>query len=146
MKRFVLMVCFIFSSVTFVAKADSNRVITKEQLPAKARQFVEVHFGTVKISYVKEERDFWERSYEIFFADGAKIEFGRNGEWKDVDCRYDKVPSTAVPSLVAAYVKEHFPTADIVKMERERGNYEIKLSNRLELVFDKNFKIKDIGD
>ena len=128
------------------AKADNDRVINKEALPAKAQQFVNAHFASVKISYIKEDRDFFDRNYELVFADGSKIEFGRNGEWVDVDCRYNSVPQAIVPAAIQTYVKSNFPDVKIIEIERKRGNHEVKLSNKLELVFDKNLKIKGIDD
>lgn len=146
MKKIFVIILAVFSLGVMAAKADNDRVITKEGLPAKAQQFVNTYFAGSKVSYVKEERDFFERNYEIVFADGSKVEFGRNGEWIDVDCRYTSVPLEIVPDAIRLYVKEHFPDAKIIEVERKRGNYEVKLSDKLELVFDKKLKIKDIDD
>ena len=146
MKKILVIILAVFSLGVVNAKADSDRVITKEALPAKAQQFINANFANSKISYVKEERDFFERSYEIVFADGSKVEFGRNGEWVDVDCRYTSVPRAIVPEAIKEYVKRNFPDVQIVEIERKRGNHEVKLSNKLELVFDKKLKIKGIDD
>ena len=146
MKKIIVIIIAVFSLGVITAKADNDRVIAKENLPVKAQQFINVHFAGNKVSYVKEERDFFERSYEIVFADGSKVEFGRSGDWVDVDCRYTSVPSAIVPDAIKAYVKEHFPEVQITEIERKRSNYEVKLSNKLELVFDKNLKIKGIDD
>lgn len=146
MKKILVIIFAVFSLGMVTAKADNDRVIANENLPAKAQQFVKTHFSESKISYVKEERDFFDRNYEIVFADGAKVEFNRSGEWIDVDCRYTSVPQAIVPDAIKAYVKERFPNVQIMEIERKRGNYEVKLSNKLELVFDKKLKIKDIDD
>jgi hypothetical protein len=146
MKKILVIIFAVFSLGIITAKADNDRVITKDNLPVKARQFITTYFANNKISYVKEERDFFNRNYEIVFADGAKVEFGRDGEWIDVDCRYTSVPKAVVPDAVRAYVKENFPDVQIVEIERKRGNHEVKLSNKLELVFDKKLKIKRIDD
>ena len=146
MKKILVIILAVFSSGVVTAKADNDRVITKDALPAKAQQFVNAHFASVKISYIKEDRDFFDRNYELVFADGSKIEFGRNGEWVDVDCRYNSVPQAIVPAAIQTYVKSNFPDVKIIEIERKRGNHEVKLSNKLELVFDKNLKIKGIDD
>lgn len=146
MKKILVIILAVFSIGVITAKADNDRVISKENLPVKAQQFVNAHFSGSKISYVKEERDFFDRSYEIVFADGAKVEFNRGGEWIDVDCRYTSVPQAIVPDAIKAYVKKNFPDVQIMEIERKRGNYEVKLSNKLKLVFDKKLKIKDIDD
>ncbi|MBR5511434.1 MAG: PepSY-like domain-containing protein [Bacteroidaceae bacterium] len=146
MKKILVIILAVFSLGVVTAKADNDRVITKDALPAKAQQFVNAHFASVKISYIKEDRDFFDRNYELVFADGSKIEFGRNGEWVDVDCRYNSVPQAIVPAAIQTYVKSNFPDVKIIEIERKRGNHEVKLSNKLELVFDKNLKIKGIDD
>ena len=146
MKRVFLLTVLVFSLGILTASADKDYVITKNELPAAARQFIDKHFASSKVSYVKEERDFLDRNYEIVFADGAKIEFVKSGEWIEIDCRFTAIPNGAVPALIAEYVKKNFPDAKIIKIDRERRDYEVKLSNRLELTFDKNFKIKKIGD
>ena len=146
MKKILVIILAVFSLGVVTAKADNDRVITKDALPAKAQQFVNAHFASVKISYIKEDRDFFDRNYELVFADGSKIEFGRNGEWVDVDCRYNSVPQAIVPAAIQTYVKSNFPDVKIIEIERKRGNHEVKLSNKLELVFDKNLKIKGFDD
>ncbi len=146
MKRVLLATALVFSLGILTASADRDYVITKNELPAKAQQFIDRHFASSKISYVKEERDFLDRNYEIVFADGAKIEFIKGGDWIEIDCRFTAIPSAAVPAAIAEYVKKNFPDAKILKIERERRDYEVKLSNKLELTFDKNLKIKNIDD
>ena len=146
MKKILVIILAVFSLGVVTVKADNDRVITKDALPAKAQQFVNAHFANVKISYIKEDRDFFDRNYELVFADGSKIEFARNGEWVDVDCRYNSVPQAIVPDAIKAYVKSNFPDVKIIEIERKRANHEVKLSNKLELVFDKNLKIKGIDD
>ena len=126
--------------------ADNDRLISKEQLPLVSQQFVNKHFAGHKTSYVKLERDFFERSYKVVFTDGTKLEFARNGEWKEIDCRRSSVPSPIIPDKILKYVKNNYPDAKILQIERDRNDYEVRLSNRLELTFDKAFNIIDIDD
>lgn len=145
--RKILLVAFVFLSFGVIAaKADNDRVITKEKLPLASQQFINENFGDLKISYVKEERDFLERSYEVVFTNGTKIEFMRNGDWKEVDCRYSNVPAEIIPERIVKYVSEHYSDARILQIERSRSDYEVRLSNKLELTFDKKFNIIDIDD
>lgn len=129
-----------------VAKADNDKVINKNQLPAQAQQFINEHFANVKLSYAKLERDFLERSYEVLLTDGTKLEFSSKGTWLEVDCKYGEVPAAVIPAPIKNYIKENYPGERVLKIERDRSNYELKLSNRLELTFDKDFRIIDIDD
>ena len=92
------------------------------------------------------ERDFLEARYEVIFTDGAKAEFYKDGEWKEVDCRYSSVPAAVVPAQIAQYVSGHYPDASIVQIDRDKHDYEVKLSNGLELTFDLKFNLIDIDD
>ena len=44
------------------------------------------------------------------------------------------------------YVKENYPDVKVLMIERDRNDYELKLSNRLELTFDTKYNIIDIDD
>lgn len=144
-KSFFIAVLALVFGVVF-AKADNDRVITKDKLPAAAQNFVKEYFAKNKVSYVKEERDFLEKNFEIVFTDGTKVEFLKNGKWKEVDCRYSEVPAGIVPEAIRNYVAEHYPGEKILQIDRDRNDYELRLSNRLELTFDKNYNIIDIDD
>ena len=92
------------------------------------------------------ERDLFDRSYEVVLADGTKLEFTSQGEWKDVDCRYEEVPAAIIPQAIKEYVNNNYPGEKILKIEHDRGYYELKLSNRYELTFNKDYKIVDIDN
>lgn len=146
MKKIIVLMLVVFSYGVVTANADNDRIIAKENLPQKSQQFVNRYFGDIKITYVKEERDFLEKSYEVMFADGSRVEFNRNGEWKEIDCRQSSVPSPLIPARIMEYVKTNYPEAKIMQIERDRHDYEVKLSNRLELTFDSKYNIIDIDD
>jgi predicted nucleotide-binding protein (sugar kinase/HSP70/actin superfamily) len=80
------------------------------------------------------------------FADGVKIEFNGDGEWKDVDCKFGAVPAAIIPKKIASYVAKNYPDAKIIKIDRDRRDYEVSLSNRLELTFDMKFNLVEIDD
>ena len=146
MNKIIVLALAILSFGILVANADNNRIITKNNLPQKSQQFIDRYFGDSKITYVKEERDFIEKSYEVMFADGAKVEFSRNGEWKEVDCRLSAVPTPIIPAQIMKFVKENYPDVKVMQIERDRNDYELRLSNRLELTFDTKFNIIDIDN
>lgn len=146
MKKIIIIALAVFSLGILTANADNDRLIVKESLPKKAQLFIDSNFKNSKITYVKDERDFLERSYEVLFADGTKVEFDRNGEWKEVDCRRSSVPSAIVPAKILNYVNNSYPGVKVIQIERDRIDYEVKLSNNLELTFNKKFNIIDIDN
>lgn len=146
MKKIIVIALAVFSFGIITANADNDRLTVKENLPKKAQLFIDTHFENAKITYVKDERDYLERSYEVLFADGVKVEFNRNGEWKEVDSRSSSVPAAIVPVQITKYVNENYPDAKILQIERDRVDYELRLSNSLELTFNKKFKIVDIDN
>lgn len=129
--------------------AFSGDYITKnvEQLPLKARNFINQHFTTPEISYVKVENELLKsKKYEAVLTCGAEIEFDSSGEWTDVDCKRSSVPMTIVPDYARQYVEKNFPGNIITQIERERYGVKVELNNDLELKFDKKgnlFKIDD---
>lgn len=129
-----------------IASADNDRIITYDQLPAKAREFISQNFANEKVSYTKQERDFMEVTYEVVFVKGTKIEFGSKGDWKEIDCKYSTLDRNLVPVKIREYVESNYPDTEFVKIERSRRDYEVKLTNRLELTFDLNFNLIDIDD
>lgn len=147
MKRiifFTVMVIVGFTAV--VAVVDNDRIISKEQLPDAAKTFISTYFPGMDISYVKSEREFLGRNYEVAFVNGDKLEFDSDGNWVEVDCRYNAVPTQLIPETISKYVSDHYPNAKILKYDRGDRNHEIKLNNHLELTFNKNMEICDIDD
>ena len=145
MKKFM----FIIASMLMfagIASADNDRIIPFEQLPAKAQNFMKKYFPNENVSYVKEESDFMELSYEVILTKGTKVEFSGQGEWKEVDCRYSTLNEELVPVQIREYVKTNFPDTQFVQIEKGYRGYEVKLTNRLELTFDNQFRLVDIDD
>ena len=145
MKKFFLAVASLFTFIG-IASADNDRIISFEQLPAKSQEFIKKYFPDEKVSYVKEESDFMELSYEAVLATGTKIEFVGSGEWKEVNS-YAGVPTSIVPKQVMNFLKKNQYMGNGVtvrKIERERSGWKVELSNNMEFEFDKSFQLRDI--
>lgn len=145
MKRIILSLAVI-ALTTGTAFADDDKPISIDQLPAAASQFIASHFSGIKVSYAKMEKEFFDKSYEVIFTAGSKVEFDGKGEWKEVNCQFTQVPEGIIPQQIKGYVADNFRDAKIVEIERGRRDYEVKLNNRLELKFDLKFNLIDIDD
>lgn len=125
---------------------DDDRAINYEQLPLKARNFIKEHFSTEQPALTIQDRELTHTEYTVTMASGMKIEFDGNGEWTDVDCRNASVPKAIVPKAIADYVKKHHPNGEIVEIQRDRNDWEVKLNGGLELTFDHSYRLMDIDD
>lgn len=121
--------------------ADNDKMITREELPEKAQTFLMKYFENADVLYAKAERDMGVvTSYDVVLEGDVKVEFNRSGEWTSVDCDRGQVPDSLLPQGVLDYVTKKFAKAYVVEIERDRMGYEVKLSNDLDLDFDKNGK------
>ena len=77
-------------------------------------------------------------------ADGSKVEFDHKGNWTEVDCLTHPLPSGLVPEAITKVVCTHYPEVKVTKIERDDNEFDVKLSNRVELTFNKNFQLIDI--
>ena len=127
-----------------VAMADNDKPITFEQLPQTSQQFVKQNFPDLKVAFVKMEKEWFDVEYTVVFLNGDKVEFYKDGQWKEVKCRRATVPMSAVPEVIRKYVETNYPDANVLVMEKDRYEYEVKLSNLWELKFDMNFNLIDM--
>ena len=145
MKKIILTLSLAFVAISAVW-ANDDKPIKTEELPVAAQEFLKAHFPNVTVSLVMEDTDFLFKEYEVVLADASRVEFDGDGGWKDVECKSSGVPAAIVPKQVSDYVAKHYADAKVVKIERDGRGFEVSLSNRLELTFDKNFRVIDIDD
>ena len=122
-----------------------DRIITFEQLPANAQKTITQHFDKTAISYVKMDND-GPLEYEVYFTNGAEVEFFKNGEFKKVDCKHQQVPQGLVPEQVRTYVKTNFPQTFITQWEKRHNGWKAELNNELELLFNNQYHFTGIDD
>lgn len=119
----------------FSANAQKT-VIKKEALPANAQAFLKTHFGSKKPSYILQDKEILSTEYKVQYDSNIEIEFDKKGNWKEVDGKSSKIPSSIIPKKIASYVKTNFPKEKITKIELGSSGYETKLTNGLELKFN----------
>lgn len=143
MKKLLAIVMAMFVCVA-VVKADNEVPVTLNELPATAQTFINTHFKDKKVALAKKETGFFELSYDVIFTDGNKLEFDRNGNWKEVNCKYSSVPAAVVPQQISDYVKANYAGINILSIEKDDREYEVRLANRVELTFTLQFQLLDI--
>lgn len=144
MKKIVMFLMGLFFIGSSVVSADNDKAVRVEDMPQKAQVFISRYFGNLKVAYAKSEYDLFEKSYAVVFTTGQKLEFNGRGEWTDVDCRYDAVPVELVPQPIIDKINSLYSGVYVISIDRDRKRYEVKLSNRAELKFDRNLNLVDI--
>ena len=128
MKKLLLLFVCLFTLQT-IARADDDKPIQVSQMPQKAQQFIKQHFAGSNIAMAKVESDFLQKSYDVIFTDGNKVE-----------------SQGIIPSPIPKYTATNYPDAKVLKIERDKTDYEVKLSNGWELKFDSKFNLIDIDN
>lgn len=126
------------------AHAGTDKSIPYDKLPRKAQQTIGQQFKERKVAIVKQETDWISKSYDVIFTDGAKIEFDKNGNWTEVDCKPHAIPTFFVPAQIMAFAQANYPNTKVSKIEKVRSGYEVELSNDVEITFNNKFKVIDI--
>ena len=134
MKKVLLLLVCLFTLQT-VVWADDDKPIQVNQLPQTAQTFIKTHFPNNKVAMAKMETDWFDKSYDVIFTNGDKLEFDKKGIWTEVNCKYSAVPVAVVPDAIK-----------MLKIERDKYDYEVKLSNGWEIKFDMQFNVIDIDN
>lgn len=142
MKKLLYLALFLGFAINFSSCEKDNTSIIDN--------FTKTYFPEVEIlSDVKDGLD-----HEVTLTDYTLIDFDGSMfgklDWEEVDCThasiYTVVPSVLVPEEIASYVSQSHPNMTIVKISRDLNNWDIELNNGLDLEFDKNFNVIEIGD
>ena len=131
--------------IAFTACAGNDLPAQLTDLPNAAQVFVKKHFTAEKPVLVTIDKEVTGNTYEVNFSSGNSVDFDRRGEWKEVECR-PEVPAAIVPAQILKLVQNNYPEAKIIKIDRDKRGYEVELSTRIELKFDKNCNLIEIDN
>lgn len=121
----LIIVFVMLSSVLF---AD-DWIVPASSLPQKAQAFIASTYPGVTIWKVELD----DGKFEVDLSNGVSIDFFMNGDWKSIDGEYIGVPKTVLPVNIANVVDNTYPSSIIIEVEKEWGNYKVKLNNMMEL-------------
>ncbi|MBR6189251.1 MAG: PepSY-like domain-containing protein [Prevotella sp.] len=142
MKKTVFILLALLLTMCMPMMADNDRVITFDQLPQTAQTMLKTHFADKVPLVITVDWD----DYKVMYQSGEKVEFDKKGNWKDIDCKVSAVPTALIPEQIKTHVKATFPGTTIIKLDRDRRGYDVKLNNGLELEYNKQFQVVDIDD
>lgn len=143
MKKLLLALTVLLSFATLTMSCDKESVITEDQLPQSANQFLNENFKGVKIlSVVEEKEGLSGKEFDVLLDNGIEIKFDKNGQWLDIDAKADTatLPDNLIPAAIRDYVKQNYANVGINSIEKEKHGYDVELTNGLDLVFDKDGK------
>lgn len=123
-------------SVTSIS-ALAGVVIQPSGLPKAAQDFIKKSFPNDPIIYAEQNR----KDFEVALQSGIEIEFFINGEWKEIKSPYQPLSATLLPNAVSNALKQKYPQASILKIEKQYSSYEISLDNRREIYISNNGEV-----
>ena len=116
---------------------DKESVVSADGLPKDAQVYITQHFPNHEIVQVVKERDDLKTSFDVYLSEGFNLDFDKKGKILGVEGS-GKLPDSVVPEQILAYVKTNYPDLFILDWELDDRGQDVKLSNGMELKFDKN--------
>ncbi|MCI5988843.1 MAG: PepSY-like domain-containing protein [Segatella copri] len=142
--RIVMIAIFCMMSFNIVANAGNDKPINVNELPAKAQTLLSKHFKGQKVMLATIESGVVSRSYDVVLRNGTKLEFDKKGNLTEIDCKQGIVPSQLIPQPIKNYLKENYRGEAVRKIELNKKEYEVELTNGIDLTFNKHFQLIDI--
>ena len=144
MKKSIFFVLALVMSICLplTLMADNDQVITFDRLPATAQAMLKQNFSDKVPLVITADWD----DYKVMYTSGDKVEFDKKGEWRDIECKTSQIPANLIPAQIAANVNATFPGTSITEIDRDRRGYSVKLSNGLELEYNRNFQVIELDD
>ena len=139
----MIAICCMVSS-NMVANADNDKPISVNALPAKAQILLNNHFNGQKVMLVTIELGVVGRNYDVVLQNGTKLEFDKKGNLTEIDCKRGIVPALLIPQAIKNYLKDNYAGQSVKKIEMNKNEYEVELTNGLDLTFNKHFQLIDI--
>lgn len=143
MRILMIAICCMMS-FNIVANAGNDKPINVNELPATAQTLLSKHFKGQKVMLATIESGVVSRSYDVVLRNGTKLEFDKKGNLTEIDCKQGIVPSQLIPQPIKNYLKENYRGETVRKIEWNKKEYEVELTNGIDLTFNKHFQLIDI--
>ena len=131
-------------SCNMVANAGNDKPISVKALPAKAQTLLTKHFSNQKVVLATIESNVIGKNYDVVLKNGTKLEFDKKGNLTEIDCKQGTVPTQLIPQAIKNYLKANYARQSVKKIEMNKNEYEVELTNGLDLTFNKHFQLIDI--
>ena len=131
-------------SCNMAANAGNDKPISVNALPAKAQTLLINHLNGQKVMLATIESGVVSRSYDVVLQNGTKLEFDKKGNLTEINCKQGIVPALLIPQAIKNYLKDNYAGQSVKKIEMNKNEYEVELTNGLDLTFNKHFQLIDI--
>ena len=140
-----------FAAISLVAllaceKYSEDKPVDFKKLPVAAQTFINSNYPDVTVLYTTKDDDVIMPDYTVMLQNGVKLQFSNSGELEGIKVREGSVPAGIVPVQIEEYVKSAYPGVVIKEYDVDRNSHEVKLSNRLEIKFNRTFQVVEIDD
>lgn len=136
--RIILSALLLSCALLFQSCEGKEKIVGIDDLPETAREFINRHFPGNTVSTIIYDNEVFDKSYDVYFTDGSRIEFDKNGKWTDIDCHASRVPDSVVPTSILTYISTNMAERHIIGIDRDSNDYEVELDNHTDLKFDLN--------
>lgn len=128
----LMMVC------SFWLSNAQETVIQKNDLPKAAQEFLTKEYANNAWAIGKKDVGSRSLKYKVTLADGAEIEFDKDGNWKEIDGKGTQIGAHFIPNKISQYVKANYAGQSFTKIDKSDKKIEVKLTNHVELEFTKD--------
>ena len=136
-KIFSILALAIATLVGLQSCEKEDVMIPAAELPSEVISFLDTHFSGIEVRSVIKDYDNSTYEFEVYLANGTRIELSRRGEWRNVENHLAGVPHSVIPKKILTYVAENYPDQMIIGIERDR-QIDVELKGGVELVFSLN--------
>ena len=144
MIRILLIAICCMLTCNMAANAGNDKPIAINALPVKAQTLLNNHFNGQKVMLATIESGVVSRSYDVVLQNGTKLEFDKKGNLTEIDSKQGNVPAQLIPQAIKNYLKDNYAGQSVKKIEMNKNEYEVELTNGLDLTFNKHFQLIDI--
>ena len=144
LKTMMIAICCMLSCLIH-ANAGNGKPINVSELPVKAQTVLNRHFKHQNVALVRVETGITNKTYDVILQNGTKLEFDKRGNVIEIDCKQGAaVPGKLIPQAISKYLQNNYPRQTVRKIEFNKNEYEVELTNGLDITFNKRFQVTDI--
>ncbi len=117
-----------------VSPSNDDNAADMAQLPQTAQEYIDKYLPGSELVRVMADDD----DVKAWLRNGVVLEFDLDGNIREIECM-SGIPASVIDQRIINDVKSIEPKASIIKIDKNGyGDFEVKLSNGLEINYDAN--------